>query len=205
MTALRKTQLALAPKAAPFAIRAERASDAVAREALLDACFGTDRQMRTCQRLRDGRAPAEGLALSAVREGRLVGTVRLWHVSAGGVPALVLGPLAVDEASRKLGVGAALMARALELARQRGHGAVILLGDAPYYARFGFSAARTSDLSLPGPFERDRLLGLELREGALDGAWGMIAASGAPARPKNKSQKILAHRAKTLRSATHAA
>src|SRR5579872_1193829 len=125
MTAFRKTKLALTPKAAPFAIRAEKASDVVAREALLDACFGENRQMRTCQRLRDGRAPAEGLAFSAVRKGRLVGTVRLWHVSAGGVPALVLGPLAVDEASRKLGVGAALMARVLELARQSGHGAVI--------------------------------------------------------------------------------
>jgi predicted N-acetyltransferase YhbS len=184
MTALRNTKIALTPKAAPFAIRAERASDVVARETLLDACFGETRQMRTCQRLRDGRAPAEGLALSAVREGRLVGTVRLWHVSAGGVPALVLGPLAVDEPSRKLGIGAALMTRALELARKRGHGAVILLGDAPYYARFGFSAAKTSELSLPGAFERDRLLGLELREGALDGAWGMIVPTGPLAKTK---------------------
>jgi predicted N-acetyltransferase YhbS len=188
MTALRKTQLALTPKAAPFAIRAERASDVVAREALLDACFGANRHQRTCQRLRDGRAPAEGLALSAVREGRLVGTVRLWHVSTGGIPALMLGPLAVDDDSRKLGVGAALMARAIEIARQRGHGAIILLGDAPYYARFGFSAAKTSQLSLPGAFERDRLLGLELREGALDGAWGMIAATGALARQLRASR-----------------
>ena len=109
MTALRKTPVALISNAAPFAIRAERASDVVAREALLDACFGEGRHMRTCQRLRDGRAPAEGLALSAVREGRLVGTVRLWHVSAGGVPALMLGPLAVDASCRSLGVGAALM------------------------------------------------------------------------------------------------
>src|ERR1700760_2641995 len=96
MTSLRKTQVALTPKAAPFAIRAERASDVVAREALLDACFGDNRHTRTCQRLRDGRAPAEGLALSVVRQGRLVGTVRLWHVSAGGRPALMLGPLAVE-------------------------------------------------------------------------------------------------------------
>ena len=56
---------------------------------------------------------------------------------------------------------------------------MILLGDAPYYARFGFSADKTGELSLPGPFERDRLLGLELREGALDGAWGMIVPTGA--------------------------
>ncbi len=179
MTALRKTPVALMSNAAPFAIRAERTSDVVAREALLDACFGEGRHMRTCQRLRDGRAPAEGLALSAVREGRLVGTVRMWHVSAGGVPALMLGPLAVDDSCRSLGVGAALVARALDIAGQRGHGAVILLGDAPYYARFGFSAEKTGELALPGAFERDRLLGLEFRQGALDGAWGMIAPTGA--------------------------
>ena len=184
MTALRKTPVALLPDAAPFVIRAERASDVAARETLLDACFGENRHTRTCQRLRDGRAPAEGLALSVVRQGRqarLVGTVRLWHVSAGGKPALVLGPLAVEDSSRKLGVGAALMDHALAAAKTRGHRVVILLGDAPYYARFGFSAAKTGELSLPGPFERDRLLGLELTEGALDGAWGMIAATGKPA------------------------
>jgi predicted N-acetyltransferase YhbS len=186
MTALRKTTVALLSDAAPFAIRAERASDVAAREALLDACFGASRHTRTCQRLRDGRAPAEGLALSAVRQGQLVGTVRLWHVSAGGIPALMLGPLAVEDSSRKLGVGAALMDHVLAAAKARGHRAVILLGDAPYYARFGFSAARTGELSLPGPFELDRLLGLELREGALDGAWGMVSATGA-ALPKAKA------------------
>ena len=188
MTALRKTTAALISDAAPFAIRAERASDVAAREALLDACFGDNRHTRTCQRLRDGRAPAEGLALSAVRQGRLVGSVRLWHVSAGGIPALMLGPLAVEASSRQLGVGAALMDHALAAAKARGHRAVILLGDAPYYARFGFSAAKTGELSLPGTFERDRLLGLELREGALDGAWGMIAPTGAPL-PKSKASR----------------
>ncbi len=187
MTALRKTTAALISDAAPFAIRAERASDVAAREALLDACFGDNRHTRTCQRLRDGRAPAEGLALSAVRQGRLVGSVRLWHVSAGGIPALMLGPLAVEASSRQLGVGAALMDHALAAAKARGHRAVILLGDAPYYARFGFSAAKTGELTLPGAFERDRLLGLELREGALDGAWGMIAPTGAPL-PKSKGK-----------------
>src|ERR1700726_908479 len=121
MTQLRKTQIALISDAAPFAIRAERASDVVVREALLDACFGENRHTRTCQRLRDRRAPAEGLALSAVARGRLVGTVRLWHVSAGGVPALVLGPLAVDPSCRQLGIGAALMKHALAVSKARGH------------------------------------------------------------------------------------
>ena len=139
--------------------------------------------------------------MSAVRQGRLVGTVRLWHVSAGGIPALMLGPLAVEASSRKLGVGAALMDHALAAAKARGHRAVILLGDAPYYARFGFSAAKTGELSLPGPFERDRLLGLELREGALDGAWGMIAATGAPL----LKTRALRRRARRCGTATHAA
>ena len=190
MTALRKTQVALISDAAPFVIRAERASDVVVREALLDACFGENRHTRTCQRLRDRRTPAEGLALSAVAEGRLVGTVRLWHVSAGGVPALVLGPLAVDDDCRKLGVGAALMDHALAAAMARGHRAVILLGDAPYYARFGFSALKTANLSLPGPFERERLLGLELRAGALDGASGMIVPTGAAAAKAGRARAL---------------
>jgi predicted N-acetyltransferase YhbS len=199
MTALRKTPVASTTEAAPFVIRAERASDVVAREALLDACFGLDRRARTCQRLRDGRAPAEGLALSAVAQGRLVGTLRLWHVSAGGARALVLGPLAVDPSCRQLGIGAALIHHALAAAKGRGHGAVVLLGDAPYYGRFGFSTLKTGELSLPGPFERDRLLGLELREGALDGAWGMIAPTGAPAAEKP------ARRARALRAVPRAA
>src|ERR1700719_3578925 len=164
MTAFRKTPVAVDPDAAPFVIHAERASDVVAREALLDACFGANRHVRTCQRLRDGRAPAEGLAFSAVARGKLVGTVRLWHVSAGGAPALVLGPLAVDNAFRKLGVGAALITRALATARSRRHRAVLLLGDAAYYGRFGFSAAKTAELMLPGAYEQERLLGLELVE-----------------------------------------
>ena len=192
MTALRKTNLALTPKAAPFAIRAEEASDVVAREALLDACFGENRSLRTCQRLRDGRAPAEGLAFSVMAEGRLVGTLRLWHVSAGGIPALMLGPLAVEASSRKLGVGTALMDHALAAATTRGHRAVILLGDAPYYARFGFSAEKMAELSLPGPFERDRLLGLELAAGALDGACGMIVATGAKATPVRRAPRARA-------------
>lgn len=196
MTAVWKKTAALTLDAAPFAIRAERASDVVAREALLDASFGEGRHARTCQRLRDGRLPAEGLAFSAVHEGRLVGTVRLWHVSAGGIPALVLGPLAVDAACRSLGVGAALMEHALAAAKARGHGAVILRGDPAYYARFGFSAGKTGELALPGPFERERLLAVELREGALDDAFGMIVATGDKARrPRaraaGKARKLL--------------
>jgi predicted N-acetyltransferase YhbS len=103
---------------------------------------------------------------------------------------LVLGPLAVDPAFRELGIGAALMQQALAAARARGHAAVILLGDAPYYARFGFSPEKTGALMLPGPVERDRLLAIEFQAGALDGVEGMIVPTGA-ALPKRRVVRAL--------------
>ena len=96
----------------------------------------------------------------------------------------------MDPACRELGIGAALMQQALAAARARGHAAVILLGDAPYYARFGFSAEKTGALTLPGPFERDRLLAIEFTDGALDGAEGMIVPTGA-ALPKRRVVRAL--------------
>jgi len=100
-------------------------------------------------------------------------------VTAGaGRPALLLGPLAVSADARLRGIGGMLMQRAVREARARKHGAVLLVGDAAYYGRFGFSAVKTGALRLPGPYEQDRLLGLELKRGALDGARGLIRASG---------------------------
>jgi predicted N-acetyltransferase YhbS len=86
------------------------------------------------------------------------------------------------------------MHQALAAARARGHEAVILLGDAPYYARFGFSTEKTGALSLPGPFERERLLGLELTAGSLDGVSGMIIPTGA-ALPKRRASRARQARA----------
>ena len=141
--------------------------------------WGLSRFEKTAERLREGRSPAAGLSLIAEQDGKIVGTVRLWHVCAGaGRPILLLGPLAVEETSRGRGVGSALMQRAIGVAGRRGHNALLLVGDAPYYQRFGFSAAKTGALWLPGPFERQRLLGCELKAGSLDGARGLICATG---------------------------
>ncbi len=124
-------------------IRDEIASDVAARERLLDACFGPSRFLKTSQRLREGRLPAQGLALTAVQDDQLVGTVRLWEVATGcGRPALLLGPLAVDSTVQGAGLGGALMREALKRAADFGHAAVLLVGDAPYYARFGFAEER---------------------------------------------------------------
>jgi len=160
-------------------IRKELVKDIGAREALLDLCFGDARFAKASERLREGRLPADGLSFVATERGRFVGSVRLWHISAGpGRPALLLGPLAVHPDLRQRGIGAALMRRALEEARRLGHPAILLVGDASYYGRFGFSAQKTGALWLPGPYERHRLLGLELAPGALDGARGLISATG---------------------------
>jgi predicted N-acetyltransferase YhbS len=173
-------------------IRQERRADIPAREALLDGAFGAGRFAKAAERLREGRVPAEGMALVAVEDGRVVGTVRLWHVSAGrGRPALLLGPLAVDTAARNRGIGTALMQRALRQAHRQGFAAVLLVGDAPFYSRFGFSAEKTTGLWLPGPYERHRLLGCELVAGSLDDARGLIAASGRK-QPKPTLRELIA-------------
>jgi predicted N-acetyltransferase YhbS len=164
-------------------IRRERPTDVVAREALLDLSFGQCRFDKTSERLREGRLPADGLSFVALESGRIIGTVRLWHISTGaGRPALLLGPLAVPPDRRNRGIGASLIRRALRDARRLGHGAMMLVGDAPYYGRFGFAADKTGRLWLPGPYEPNRLLALELTPGALDGAHGLVAATGEPAR-----------------------
>ena len=160
-------------------IRKERPADVAAREALLDQAFGKHRWRKSSQRLRDGRLPAEGLAFVVADGKRIVGTARLWDIVCGnGEPALLLGPVAVAADWRNRGIGTALVRHALAAARQLGHRAIILVGDAPYYSRFGFSAATTAAFRMPGPFERHRLLAVELVPGALSGARGMLRASG---------------------------
>jgi predicted N-acetyltransferase YhbS len=162
-------------------IRTEFPHDVPARERLLDACFPGHRRAKTSERLREGRLPARGLAFAATRRGQLVGTLRLWHVEAGqGRPALLLGPLAVDPAIQGQGLGSVMMQAAIGRAEALGHGAILLVGDAPYYARFGFRGDLAAGLTMPGPFERERFLGLELREGALAGAQGVLRATGLP-------------------------
>ena len=178
----------------PVWIDAERHEDRDARERLLDRAFGPSRFGKTCERLRAHRLPAAGLSLVArahdfglgggevvgsdLSGQDVVGTVRLWHVDAGGMPALMLGPLAVESRYRCFGVGGRLMEAAIERATALGHAAILLVGDAPYYARFGFERAHTLGLRMPGPVEAERFLGLELRPGAFADARGLVRATG---------------------------
>ena len=188
-----------------ISIRHERASDIEAREALLDEAFGDARYRKASERLREDRLPAEGLSFIAADGRRVVGTARLWNIGCGnGARALLLGPVAVAADCRGRGIGAALVRRALREARRLGYAAIALVGDAPYYSRFGFSTEKTGALWMPGPFERNRLLAVELAGGALDGARGMIGAAGRPAEKPDlvalvaqdrRSQRARRHRA----------
>lgn len=162
-------------------IHSEVPRDGPAIEALLDEAFCPRRHAKTAERLREGREPADGLSLVALDGRRVVGTVRLWHVAAGDRPALLLGPVAVADGRRGQGIGKKLVETALERALMRGHEAVILVGDAPYYGRFDFRRDLTLGLALPGPVDPDRFLGLELVPGALAGATGLVQATGEPA------------------------
>ena len=164
-----------------FAITVETDADVAVREALLDRAMGPKRKKKSSEKLRRGRRPSEGLAFVARdAAGGVVGTVRLWDVaiSETGSKALLLGPLAVDPSLKSAGIGSALMRHAIAEAARLGHGAILLVGDAPYYARFGFSAEKTGTLAMPGPYERHRFLALELVPGALDGAKGVLKPAG---------------------------
>ena len=157
----------------------ETAADAAAREELLDRVFGEARFLKTCEALRRGRMPSPGLSFAAKVNSRLVGTVRLWDVVAGtGGPAVLLGPLAVAPEIQGRGIGSMLMRHAIHEAALSGHRAILLVGDQSFYGKFGFSAASTGRLELPGPVERERFQGLELQPGALTAARGLVVASG---------------------------
>lgn len=156
-------------------IESECTGDLHDRELLLDRAMGYGRLLKSSENLRRGRNPSDFLALVArdSKEG-VVGTVRLWDVHAGDVDALLLGPLAVAPEWSGRGVGSALMVEAISRARTLGHGAIVLVGDPGYYARFGFSAHVAAHLDMPGHFDRHRLLGLEIAPGWLRSASGLI-------------------------------
>ena len=137
-------------------------ADHSAIEALLDRAFGADRRQKTAYRLREHVAPIEGLSLVAEEDGKVCGTIAYAPVKVRmadrTLPALLLGPLAVDPDRRGEGVGIALMEQTLATASEQGHELVLLVGDLDYYSRVGFSNEQTPHLRLPGPVDQDRVL-----------------------------------------------
>jgi predicted N-acetyltransferase YhbS len=147
-------------------IAPETPADAQPVEALVLDAFGPGRFAKTAERLRERATKIAGF--SAWLDGRLVGSVRLWAVTVGQTDALFLGPIAVARDIRGGGIGADLVAACVAEARRLDVGGVLLVGDAPYFARFGFEAA--PEAVLPGPADPRRVLWLPIREAAAVGA-----------------------------------
>jgi predicted N-acetyltransferase YhbS len=157
-------------------IRAERESDDEAIESLVDHGFGPGRFAKTAYRLREGVGPDARLSFVAESDesAKLLGSVRFWPVLVGASLQLLLGPLAVEPALRGRGIGISLMQRGIEEARSLPYDAVLLVGDEPYYAKVGFAKLQPGQVRFPGPVDYDRVLGLALKEGALERLSGEI-------------------------------
>jgi predicted N-acetyltransferase YhbS len=153
---------------ATWEIRPEERSDATHIDALVAKSFGPGRYAKSAWRLREGVSPQEGLSFVAIEDNVLRGSVRFWPIAVGPEKALLLGPLAVESEQRGRGIGIALMKRGVEAARVLGYRVIILVGDAPYYARAGFAPLPPGKIKFPGPVDSARILGLELVTGALD-------------------------------------
>jgi predicted N-acetyltransferase YhbS len=155
-------------------LRLETAFDAAPVEALNAAAFGPGRFAKSAYRLREGVAAVAGLSFVAVERGVLRGSVRFWPIRVGGHEALLLGPLAVETAERGRGIGIALMQAGIEAARQGPWGAILLVGDEPYYAKVGFARLPPGRVKFPGPVDPKRILGLSLKPGELLNLSGRI-------------------------------
>ncbi len=167
------------PKDDPmFDIEHQRPEHAAAIDALLDLSFGPGRYAKTAQRLREGNSAVPELSYVAFMgegaERRLIGSLTFWPVVIGGVPGLMLGPLAVEPELRGQGVGINMMRRGLADAKALGFRLVILVGDEPYYAKVGFGPVPPGRLTMPGPVDLRRLLYRELDLGAFGHAHGPI-------------------------------
>jgi predicted N-acetyltransferase YhbS len=165
---------------APFILSSLLPSDHDAVEHLLDLSFGPQRRTKTSYRLREGNTAAQGLSY-VIRDPDvgIAGAISYWPLAVGarGTKALLLGPLAVHPLRQNIGIGKALMKQTLDMAKSAGHKLVLLVGDAPYYARVGFAQVPEGQLLLPGPVDPKRLLFLELVEGALQDAQGLVMAA----------------------------
>jgi predicted N-acetyltransferase YhbS len=152
----------------------EKRDDAIAIERLYERTFGPGRHAKTSYRLREQVAHRLDLSFTAHIGTLLVGSVRLSPVRVGDTKALLLGPLTVEPPFRERGVGKALIERALGEARAQGHLLVILVGDEPYYGKFGFKRIPRGRAVMPGPVDPARLLVAELAAGAFEGVSGPI-------------------------------
>ena len=160
--------------AGTWQIRPERPEDAARVEALSKDGFGPGRYAKSAYRLREGVEPDKSLGFVAIGNGAILGTVRFWPIVVGKDRALMLGPLAVQSDQRGSGIGVALMKHGIEAARRTDYAAILLVGDEGYYKRAGFARIAPGRVRFPGPVDAARLLGLPLKDNALQNLSGNI-------------------------------
>ncbi|WP_284377196.1 GNAT family N-acetyltransferase [Amylibacter marinus] len=156
-------------------ISQEQAEDWWQVENLYDLSFAPGREALSSYRLREGVSPVSDLSMVArAAESGVIAAIRYWPIVIGdkNAPALLLGPIAVHPAHQSEGLGGGLMRASLQMAKELGWKRVILVGDYPYYQRFGFVPAR--ELEFPPPTNPDRLLCLALDEAGFSGVSGAI-------------------------------
>lgn len=155
-------------------LKAEQLDDRWEVEALYDLCFAPGREALSSYRLRNGVPPVEGLSqVARDSDGILAAAIRFWPVLIGATPALLLGPVAVHPTRQGEGLGGSLVRDSLAKAEETGWARVMLVGDAPYYQRFGF--ARLDGVTMPPPTNPERVLGMALQEGAWEGVQGQVS------------------------------
>lgn len=135
-------------------------------DALSEIAFGPGRFTRTAFKIREGVRHEPNLSFVLFYKNELIGSVRLTKIKIGDAPSLLLGPLVVSPEHKNAGFGKQLMERAVQESRKKGHGSILLVGDAPYYERFGFMPVPRGNITLPGPVDYDRLLICYLQEGS---------------------------------------
>ena len=156
-----------------YRLEEETAEDWWEVEALLDLCFAPGRTALSSYRLRDGVATVRALChVLRDDDGVLAAAIRYWPVRVGGRDVLLLGPVAVHPTRQGEGLGGLLIHETLAEARRLGWSRVMLVGDAPYYSRFGFR--KLEGVFMPPPTNPDRVLGLELSPGAWHGVGGQV-------------------------------
>jgi predicted N-acetyltransferase YhbS len=161
-----------------FRFLPETASDFQEVEYLYDNCFAPGRQALSSYRLRAGPPVADLSRLVRDEFDAVVGAIRYWPVKVGDAGALLLGPIAVHSTRQGEGLGGLLIRDTLERARDAGWSRVILVGDEPYYGRFGFQRALATTLDYPPPTNPDRLLAIELQKDAMADVAGMVEPWG---------------------------
>ncbi|MHB8530886.1 MAG: GNAT family N-acetyltransferase [Caulobacteraceae bacterium] len=136
----------------------ETPADGPAVLALIDRAFGPGRFAKAAERLRENNRPRLDLSFVAWNADHAIGCVRMWPILIGEVGAVLLGPFAVEDDHRRAGLGGRLIRRACAAADRAGAGPILLVGDEPFYAAYGFAAAAASGVVMPGPVDQGRVL-----------------------------------------------